>query len=247
MAGKRKGYDELKPVLVAMHGDNVEFGQRLSWVIDRCGGLTKAAKLAGTTTDTLANWREGRTKPNLFGVVPLCGVAGVSLDWLVGCGPGIQAERSLDEAIDFSYRLSDGEFSLVPYLPEVEETPWFGLLPGDGYCAAIAFRSEWLRKLGLGNDKVRAFIVRDDSMEPTIKQGDTLIIDTSFNRARDNGIYVVSFSGNILVKRVSLRRDGGIALVSDRGGDLYPTEVIPPGDATSFAVVGRVAWLGREV
>lgn len=62
---------------------------RLSEVIDLLGGLKSAAGFAGTSDETLANWRDGRRRPNFFGMQGLANAAGKSLDWLAtGNDPG---------------------------------------------------------------------------------------------------------------------------------------------------------------
>ena len=59
-----------------------ELGTRFSLVIERIGGLKKAAETAGTSDETLANWRDGRARPSLFGVIGLAEAADVSVEWL---------------------------------------------------------------------------------------------------------------------------------------------------------------------
>jgi hypothetical protein len=86
-------------------GFTVELGSRISLAIDRIGGLKKAADAAGTSDETLANWRDGRSRPSLFGVIGLAQAAGVSLEWLAvgdgekmrGGGEEVRPVLALDE------------------------------------------------------------------------------------------------------------------------------------------------------
>jgi len=72
-------------------GYTPEIGVRLGVVIDKIGGLRKAAEVAGATDDTLLNWKNGNSRPNLFGVAALAAAAGVSVDWIV---TGVEPDES---------------------------------------------------------------------------------------------------------------------------------------------------------
>lgn len=54
-----------------------------------------------------------------------------------------------------------------------------------------------------------------DSMAPTIKEGDTLFVDTSQVKIKEGEVYVFKFSDLYSAKRVQLVPGGGIMLISD--------------------------------
>lgn len=83
-------------------------------------------------------------------------------------------------------------------------------------------------------------------MEPTIRDGDVLLVDTSIDSIRDNGIYVVVFNGFVLVKRIHVRRDGGVRLISDNQA-LYEPDDVPAAETPSLTIAGRVMWFGRSI
>ena len=82
-------------------------------------------------------------------------------------------------------------------------------------------------------------------MEPTIRDGDILVVDTSITTVRDNSIYIIVYSGNVLVKRVHLRRDGSLTLISDN--DRYPPEDVPLDEVPDLHIAGRLMWYGRSI
>lgn len=61
-----------------------DFSARLSEVIHRVGGRKNAAAKAMVSVDQLDRWRDGRSRPSLFGIGRLCAAAEVSVDWLLG-------------------------------------------------------------------------------------------------------------------------------------------------------------------
>lgn len=82
-----------------------------------------------------------------------------------------------------------------------------------------------------------------DSMEPTIKEGELLVVDTSVHEVRDAGIYVVVMEGEARVKRVQRARGGALLLLSDNPTYL-PIEVDSRDEAR---IAGRVRSVWRSM
>lgn len=83
--------------------------------------------------------------------------------------------------------------------------------------------------------------VDGDSMEPTIKAGDEVIVDVDDRRLRD-GIWVIAMSGYLVATRLQVRPDGTARMLSDN--DKYPPVELggdPAGPLTqTLQIVGRV-------
>jgi phage repressor protein C with HTH and peptisase S24 domain len=82
-------------------------------------------------------------------------------------------------------------------------------------------------------------------MEPHIRNGDLLLIDTKDQTFRNFGIYVIEVRGERLVKRVQRKFDGSLILISDN--TVYQPESISAELAEEVRVVGRVIWRGGQV
>ncbi len=82
-------------------------------------------------------------------------------------------------------------------------------------------------------------------MEPTIRDGDILLIDTSVTEVRDNGIYCVVYGNMLLVKRVHPRMNGSLQLISDNA--IYPPEEVTPAEVPALSIAGRVMWFSRSL
>jgi len=109
----------------------------------------------------------------------------------------------------------------------------------------LAFREQWLDRITSAKDEDLAVLFADgDSMEPTLRDGDTMLIDRSQVNIRRPGIYVIGFEGTLNVKRVSVNElEGTIRISSDNPA--YSSY-----DATledNFQVAGRVVWIGRKI
>jgi len=97
----------------------------------------------------------------------------------------------------------------------------------------------------LGADPRRLVLITavGESMEPTIRSGDLLLIDTSIDRIVDNAIYVVVYAEHLVVKRVQRFFNGAVTIKSDNAA--YVEETLAPTDAAGLRVAGRVRWIAR--
>lgn len=110
----------------------------------------------------------------------------------------------------------------------------------------LAFRADWVRHaLGVQVSALALINVTGDSMEPTLSNGDLILIDTGVGSIDDSGIYVLQFDGKLKVKRIHSKVDGSVDLISDNAR--YPIETIQGELAQGLNVVGRVVWCGRRM
>lgn len=105
----------------------------------------------------------------------------------------------------------------------------------------IRFSARWLRSLGLQPDRLSTIVVSGDSMEPTLRDGDEILVDRDARSPRD-GIHVVRLGETLLVKRLDTSRPGLLVLISDNAA-------YPPAEcaADEVHVVGRVVWKGGRI
>jgi phage repressor protein C with HTH and peptisase S24 domain len=81
-------------------------------------------------------------------------------------------------------------------------------------------------------------------MEPTLSNGDTVLVDSTQNAPRTDGIYVLQFDNYLYVKRLLMNpAKGKVAIISDNPA-YAPMEDIEPDE---LHIAGRVLWLGRRV
>jgi transcriptional regulator with XRE-family HTH domain len=106
----------------------------------------------------------------------------------------------------------------------------------------LAIEVEYMRR-ALGRDGAGFITVQvsGDSMEPTLAEGDLIIVDTARTNVDASGIYVVELQGDLLVKRVQRRMDGSLVLISDNAA--YAPETIQAGAAHTLRVLGRMTRL----
>lgn len=108
----------------------------------------------------------------------------------------------------------------------------------------LAFREEWVTQMGLSSHKLALITVQGDSMEPTLRANDLVLIDLRNGDIFD-GIYAIQHKGHLLVKRIQSKLDGTVIVKSDN--PMYESEILKSGYAENFIVVGRVVWFGRAI
>jgi len=105
----------------------------------------------------------------------------------------------------------------------------------------IAFDAALLRDLGAGRRTALSIIrVSGDSMEPTLFDGDDILVDRDASTVRSGSIYVLRLDDLLVVKR--LLRDGK-HLVVRSDNPAFPDRI----DPAPLHVVGRVLWCGRKL
>ena len=88
----------------------------------------------------------------------------------------------------------------------------------------------------INTSKVKGIQVDGDSMEPTLRDGDYVLIDenTTFGV---NGVYAIQLGGQILIKRLQFKMDGTVLIISDN--TKYQNETFNPSEnQLPFQVLG---------
>jgi phage repressor protein C with HTH and peptisase S24 domain len=139
--------------------------------------------------------------------------------------------------------LPDGEFVMIPRL-EVH------LSAGTGTGSSQveiefnekqpqAFRAEWIRQQHFKPKKLAAMTAKGNSMEPTINNGDSLLVDTSQVEVVDGRVYALWYEGGERVKRLYRMPGGGLRIRSDNAAE-HPEILLGPDYSGSVRIIGRV-------
>ena len=110
--------------------------------------------------------------------------------------------------------------------------------PVNGY---LAFQRAWLDRHALEPTQCVVIEVRGESMEPTLPDGCSILVDRGRRRWRKGRIFVFLTSDGLIVKRADESETGERLLASD-----HPAwaPVVFPSDAD---ILGEVAWTARTL
>jgi len=105
----------------------------------------------------------------------------------------------------------------------------------------LAFRQEWLKSKSVtAKHNLCVLAMTGDAMTPYLQDKDMLLIDVGQTDVNDNQIYAISYGGELRMKRLSRRFDGGLKIRSDNPS--YPDDDLSPEQAGHIAIVGKLIW-----
>lgn len=133
---------------------------------------------------------------------------------------------------------------LVPKLAVGASAGAGALADGEALAGKVGFDEQWLRKLGVEPRNVSLIRVEGDSMQPTLNDGDDIMVDkgAALKPLRD-GIHVIRIDGVLMVKWLAPAPGGRLSVLSDNPA--YPSWL--DRDPAEVQVVGRVVWVGRRL
>lgn len=214
-------------------------GDAIRNAIETAGGVTSIASITVIPAVNFYRWMSGASPPSVFHLAAIAQACNTSIDALLAPNtlPGGKFPAPNNEP---------SEFTFIHRL-DVEASAGHGRIFDEHEpTQLLGFRTDWLRKMGIAPNRAQALTAIGDSMEPTIRDGDLLLVDRSVSQIVDNGIYVMTLGGLVVVKRVQMRRDKSLLLISDNR-ERYEPEIVPPDEVTTLIIEGRVRWFGRSL
>ena len=240
-----------KPRSRTAGADQAGFTARLQLIVQQWPSADRLAKATGVSPSAFRKWLKGVAEPSRDRLVALAEAAGVNVSWLAQ-GEGTQPDLPMLAARAHSPRSAEldgnpyiAQFLVLPKRPEAAAAG-SGPQVAEGPTEFIAFRNDWVRAtFGREPGELILEIAVGESMEPGIRDGDLLLVDTTDRTFRNFGIYVIEARGERLVKRVQRKFDGSLIIISDN--KVYQPESIPAELAVEVRAIGRVVWRGGQV
>lgn len=222
-------------------------GDRIKEAARKVGGLDELADKSGIKRRTLSDYVSGKSEPRVSTLVDIAVVTNVDLNWLLRekYPIGLNSPPSPAPSVQHAPGMVDG-FVAIPRL-EVRASAGNGrvAIVEDTESEIVAFKEEWLRRLGVNPKSAMIIVAEGDSMADTIGHGDLVLLDRSIDRVVDDGIYVLVYDGMVKLKRVQVLRSGVVLLKSDNPA--YLTEEVQSHELPELTIEGRVRWAGGAI
>ncbi len=192
--------------------------------------VTAFAARTGVPQPTISKYLKANSgSPRLDIAARLAEGVHASLDWLVwGRGEGPDAEKAVVKVPRYDAHLAAGAGAWNEGKRRLDDIPF----------TSTFFRKRFGRPDGAGFAVLEA---RGDSMEPSIGDGDLLLLDETDTRLID-GVFAFVLDDEARVKRFRRLTDG-LAIVSDNVN--YPVEEIRGPRIKELKIIGRVRWVGK--
>lgn len=221
------------------------FSERMTEIIEKEGvSINSFAQKLGVSPPTISRWMKGEADPTRSNLIKLAEQTGINIEWLaIGAGPKywqnpITEEiilRGQPQPIESS---NDETFSMIEDCREVRISAGSGGF-NDEYNPYQTTKVEkaWLDSRRLKAEDCAMFLVSGDSMYPTLKDGEEIIVDRSKKELKDGKIFVLNNEGAMLVKKVQITYNG-ITLIS-QNTEYAPIELNAE-QANNLIVIGQV-------
>ena len=213
---------------------------------------TELAKMVGTTPSQVSVIESNKSRPSLKTAIALARALDTSLDYLTG---------EIDNATPYTELLSDAmewyEDQLGPdrnwgtienskwddyvAIAEVDTAAGAGAVVHDERITGrMKFPSRWLRREGLHPQQCRIIRVVGESMEPTLPDGCSILVNHEVTERDDGKIFVIRAGDELIVKRTLQLKSGRWVVASDNPDTkTWPTRPWP----TDAVVIGQVRWI----
>ena len=154
---------------------------------------------------------------------------GLNPDWLVtGTGPRFAKDR---------YSETD-EYVSIPKVQARLSAGGGSFEVGEEVKNHYMFQKDWLKRKG-ASDKLVMMDIFGNSMEPELREGDTVLIDQSQKDILSGAIYAVGVDDTVMVKRVE-KHPNKLVFLSDNKA--YATIYLQRDELSSVRIIGKVIW-----
>jgi len=155
------------------------------------------------------------------------------------------AFKAQEDRINSALEAPEG-FVLVPRYDVAASMGNGSVIHSEQVVDHLAFRAEWVRtELGTSPRHLILISAIGDSMEPSLRAGDLLLVDRSVEHVHQDAVYAIALNGELRIKRIQRLFDGTLIIKSDNPS--YRTEELTPDQAEQLRIVGRVVWSGRRM
>jgi phage repressor protein C with HTH and peptisase S24 domain/DNA-binding Xre family transcriptional regulator len=163
-------------------------------------------------------------------VAKFCAVRKISINWVLFN----QLPKSLEDETQ--------KYSRIKHFTNVNASAGGGGFNDDEnfeylYIDKKLLDSLYKTKIANANS-IMALNVVGDSMEPTLYDKEVILFDRDNSDTARGGIFIVSTNAGLFVKRVALKVDSSLELISDNKS--YNSEIIPALELETIVVLGRV-------
>ena len=194
----------------------------------------EVAQYLGRHPNTIAKFERGDAQPDAWELERFSRLFDVEIGELLDLG------GDLPDVDDDALK----EFVLVPEYSVRASAGIGSIVSDEDIVGRFAFRKAWLDARGIKPEALAVVSADGDSMEPTVRDRDILLVDTSVQTLRAEGIYLIEQAGELRCKRLQALVGGGVKIRSDN--QKYESEVVDAEHANLLRVVAKVIWIGGE-
>ncbi|KXV47099.1 peptidase [Gluconobacter albidus] len=210
--------------------------ERLKTAVRQAGGNTQVSIRSHVPLNTLNRYIAGR-EMKVSALVALAKACDVSVEWLAnGVESSAVVETTPVRGSSAVVQPNGDDDALPVKFFEVEPSAGVGVYPSEWVDSQdFIVSKKFIRQvLGVWSSKIFFVRVQGDSMTPTIRSGETILVDYTPQDIVD-GLFMLSLHGRLIVKRLSIKDMHNISVISDN--PRYNTFDVP---------IKKVCWASAD-
>lgn len=205
-------------------------GPELERVVRQKGGIGHVADELDVSYDTLRNWLRGISPPKLYQAMDLISILGIAdMDEVVQSivtGRGTSGSDDLLMVPVYDVQLAAGDGALNERADLIDKKPFT-------YSDLSRFSDH------ADPERLAIFQARGDSMEPTVRDRDLIMVDLADKRFRDD-VFAFDLHNEARIKRFKFGFNE-VTISSDNDDSSEPM-VLKNEEMDSLNLIGRVIW-----
>ncbi len=191
---------------------------------------TKLASVLGINRSAITQAKRNNSIPVSW-VLQLSRTTGLSPDWI---------EKGIGEKFPGN---NEALFEIIPKVKARLSAGGGSFEVGDEIEGYYSFQKDWLRMKGVPAKMVLMDIF-GNSMEPELKDGDTILVDQSQKAILAGAIFAVGVDDTVMVKRVE-KHPNKLVLLSEN--KTYSPIYLQGDEIDNVRIIGKVIWICREL
>ena len=244
-AGILKAVSKYQHYWTDLSEDEVSLAHLITEMTEVVGGRSETTRIMDVAGTTLDNYRQGKTQPKYLEFIRLSEAAEKQgyksqdayhakikelPENLAAISDGLKRIRETKAKNKPLLELSTKAKNIIPYYEIQAHAGSGGIEPIQDIKNYITFDQTWLDRNVMASSMLGMLDVNGDSMDPTLRNGDIILVDMNETNAKsslkEGGIFAFSLYGDFKVKRLQPLADGSLSIISDN--QHYQTETISP-------------------
>lgn len=235
-----------------VHSENMNITDRMTALLTARGVKPRSikpelAKACGISYEAVRQWFAGETSSiKNEHLIAICRRYKTSVDWLLtGIGEMDWNSASAPDAEFETQSPSTDDYASIPQYTARGSA-------GNGHLndhvevkGGLAFKREWLSRLGVKENRCSVIYAQGSSMEPSIFDDEVVLINHDETTPRDGKVYLIRRpDGEIIIKRLVRTMNGWLIRSDNDDKRRFPDEIIDSNDLLQVEIIGRVVWRG---
>lgn len=191
--------------------------------------MRQLSRIAGVSHPSVAQWLKGEARPREKPLAAMAAYFNVPPGWILFGEDAPLAAASID----------DGEYLTIPLLDQFAGCGNMVVSKEMKVVQMIKVARDWFKRKASSFSSLtnlHIIVATGDSMEPTICDGDFVVVDSGQCEIKADAVYSLCYGESVYLKRVQKHPNGHILLISDNSR-YSPMELA---EQDGITVVGRV-------